>query len=87
MSWDAPCPFTFGDPIDIFALNTSFASLPPNTYEPPTILTFLASLSLKGKGLMVDELTSISTIEVFNGLVIIQPKKKRKVEQEINQVY
>jgi hypothetical protein len=61
--------------------------LPPNTYEPPTILTFLASLSLKGKGLMVDELTSISTIEVFNGLVIIQPKKKRKVEQEINQVY
>jgi hypothetical protein len=59
--------------------------LPPNTYEP--LLTIVASLSLKGKGLMVDELASISTIKVLNGLVVIQPKKKRKVEQEINWVY
>jgi hypothetical protein len=59
--------------------------LPPNTYEP--LLTIVASLSLKGKGLMVDELASISSIKVLNGLVVIQPKKKRKVEQEINWVY
>jgi hypothetical protein len=52
--------------------------LPPNTYEP--LLTIVASLSLKGKGLMVDELASISTVKVLNELVVIQPKKKRKVE-------
>jgi hypothetical protein len=66
-------------------LNTSFASLPLNTYEP--LLTIVASLSLKGKGVMVDEFTSIGTVEVLNGLVVTEPKKKRKVEWEINWVY
>jgi hypothetical protein len=62
--------------------------LPPNTHEPPpTIVAFVASLSLKGKCLMVDEFQSISIVQNLNGLVVTQPKKKRKVEHEINQVY
>ncbi len=36
---------------------------------------------------MVDEFTSIGTVEVLNGLVVTEPKKKRKVEWEINWVY
>ncbi len=80
--------FSLGDPINLFALNSSLASLPPNIYEPPpTIVAFVASLSLKGKGLMVDEIASIGTTEVLNGHVVIQPEKKRKVEWEINWVY
>jgi hypothetical protein len=34
----------------------------------------------KGKGLMVDEFTPTTTIEVFHEPTIIEPKTKRKVE-------
>jgi hypothetical protein len=36
---------------------------------------------------MVDELATIDIVEVLNGLVVTQPKKKRKVKWEINWVY
>lgn len=86
-SRDVPCLFTSrnGNP---FTLNTSFANLPPNTFEPPsTIVTSITSLSFKGKCFMVDELATIDIVEVLNGLVVTQPKKKRKVKWEINWVY
>jgi hypothetical protein len=54
--------------------------LPLNTSKPLlTIVTFITSLSLKGKGLIVDEHPPVNTIEVLNGPAVIQPKKKRKV--------
>jgi hypothetical protein len=54
--------------------------LPLNISKPlPTIVTFITSLSLKGKGLIVDEPPPVNTIEVPNGPTVIQPKKKLKV--------
>ncbi len=78
MSCNAPRPFTLGDPIDLFALNTSFASLSPNTYEPPpTIVACVASLSLKGKGLMVDEFTSMVLLKFLMDLLLNQKSRRR----------
>jgi hypothetical protein len=58
--------------------------LPLNTSKPPpTIVTFITSLSLKEKGLIVDEPPPVSTIEVLNGPTITQPKRKRKVYSQI----
>jgi hypothetical protein len=53
--------------------------LPPNNFEPPsTIVTSITSLSFKGKYFMVDELATINIVEILNGPIVIQPKKKRK---------
>jgi hypothetical protein len=41
---------------------------------------------LKGKGLIVDEPPPVSTTEVLNGRVVIQPKKKKEA-LFINKVY
>jgi len=55
----------------------SFVRLPLNIIEPPPIT--IKFVSSKGKGLMVDEFTLTTTIEVFHE-PIIEPKMKRKVE-------
>jgi hypothetical protein len=49
-----------------------------NIIEPPPItIKFVFS---KGKGLMVDEFSLTTIIEVFHEPTIIEPKMKRKVE-------
>ncbi len=80
-SKDIPCPFNSRNPTNPFcASNTSYASLPLNTSKTlPTIVTFITSLSLKGKNLIVDEPPPVGTTEVPNGPTITQPKMKRKV--------
>jgi hypothetical protein len=52
--------------------------LPLNIIEPPPIT--IKFVSLKVKGLMVDEFTPTITIEVFHEPTIIEPKMKRKVK-------
>jgi len=49
----------------------SFVRLPLNIIEPPPIT--IKFVSSKGKGLMVDEFTLTTTIEVFHE-PIIEPK-------------
>jgi hypothetical protein len=57
--------------------------LAPNIFEPPfTIATSITFLSSNGKGLMVYEPTTISIVEVPNGLAIIQPKEKKKANEK-----
>ncbi len=53
----------------MFAPTTSYINLPSNIIQlPPTIVTYLC---LKGKGLMVDELTPTTIVEVSNEPTII----------------
>jgi hypothetical protein len=77
---DDPCPFTLRNPTNRLTPNISFARLAPNVFEPPfTIATSITFLSLKGKGLMVDEPITISIVEVPNGFAITQPKEKKRL--------
>ncbi len=62
-----PITRTLGDLSYPFALTSSYLSLPSNIIQPPpTIVTYVC---LKGKGLMVDELTPTTIVECSN-----QPK-------------
>ncbi len=69
---------TLRDRIDLSHLPSLFARLPFNIIEPPLIT--IKFVSSKEKGLMVDEFTPTTTIEVFHEPTIIEPKMKRKVE-------
>jgi hypothetical protein len=80
-SKDIPCHCNSGNPTNPFVhQDTSYASLPLNISKPPpTIVTFIASLCLKGKGLIVDEPPPVDITKVPNEPIVTQPKTKKKV--------